>query len=137
MKRRSRADSPTPVCRSDLVRDLFANLEEARAFADVIHADFPGKLLAYNCSPSFNWKKKLDAETIARFQKELGEMGYKFQFITLAGFHSLNLGMFELAQDYSASGMTAYSHLQEREFERERDSGYRGVKHQAFVAPAT
>ncbi|HEV7798495.1 MAG TPA: isocitrate lyase [Pyrinomonadaceae bacterium] len=109
------------------------NLEEARQFAEAIHDRYPGKLLAYNCSPSFNWKKKLDQETIARFQKELAAMGYKFQFITLAGFHALNLSMFELAQDYCRTGMTAYSLLQEREFERESDSGYRAVKHQAFV----
>jgi isocitrate lyase len=108
-------------------------LDEARRFAEAIHARYPGKLLAYNCSPSFNWKKKLDDETIARFQRELGAMGYKFQFITLAGFHALNLSMFELAHDYKDRGMTAYSLLQEREFERERDSGYRAVKHQAFV----
>jgi isocitrate lyase len=109
------------------------NLSEAKGFAEAIQAEFPGKLLAYNCSPSFNWKKKLDAETIARFQTELAAMGYKFQFITLAGFHSLNLEMFELARDYKERGMTAYSRLQEREFEREKDSGYRAVKHQAFV----
>ena len=109
------------------------NLEEARAFAEAIHAEYPGKLLAYNCSPSFNWKKKLDAETIARFQTELAAMGYKFQFITLAGFHALNLSMFELALAYKQTGMTAYSRLQEREFERESTSGYRAVKHQAFV----
>ena len=109
------------------------NLEEAARFAHAIHAQYPGKLLAYNCSPSFNWKKKLDESTIAKFQKELALMGYKFQFITLAGFHVLNLGMFELAQAYRDSGMTAYSRLQEIEFEREADSGYRAVKHQAFV----
>ncbi len=109
------------------------NLEEAGRFADAIHAQFPGKLLAYNCSPSFNWKKKLDETTIAKFQKELALMGYKFQFITLAGFHALNLGMFELAQGYRENGMTAYARLQEIEFEREADSGYRGVKHQSFV----
>jgi isocitrate lyase len=109
------------------------NLEEAARFAHAIHTQYPGKLLAYNCSPSFNWKKKLDENTIAKFQKELALMGYKFQFITLAGFHALNLGMFELAQAYRETGMTAYSHLQEVEFEREADSGYRGVKHQAFV----
>jgi isocitrate lyase len=109
------------------------NLSEARRFAEAIHAEFPGKLLAYNCSPSFNWKKKLDTETIAGFQSELAAMGYKFQFITLAGFHSLNLGMFELARDYRQRGMTAYSRLQEEEFARESDSGYRAVKHQAFV----
>ncbi len=109
------------------------NLEEARKFAEAIHKKFPGKLLAYNCSPSFNWKKKLDDETIAQFQRELGAMGYKFQFITLAGFHALNLSMFELAYDYKDRGMTAYSVLQEREFKREHDSGYRAVKHQSFV----
>lgn len=109
------------------------NLEEAARFAHAIHAQYPGKLLAYNCSPSFNWKKKLDENTIAKFQKELALMGYKFQFITLAGFHVLNLGMFELAQSYREAGMTAYSRLQEVEFAREADSGYRAVKHQAFV----
>ncbi|HVQ36832.1 MAG TPA: isocitrate lyase [Pyrinomonadaceae bacterium] len=109
------------------------NLEEARRFAQAIHAEFPGKLLAYNCSPSFNWKKKLDEQTIAKFQRELAQMGYKFQFITLAGFHVLNLGMFELAQGYRDKGMTAYARLQEIEFEREADSSYRGVKHQSFV----
>jgi isocitrate lyase len=109
------------------------DLEEARRFAEAVHAKYPGKLLAYNCSPSFNWKQKLDAATIGRFQRELGAMGYKFQFVTLAGFHSLNLSMFELAQAYRESGMTAYSRLQEREFENERLAGYRAVKHQKFV----
>jgi isocitrate lyase len=109
------------------------DLAEARRFAEAIHAEFPGKLLAYNCSPSFNWKKKLDEATIARFQRELGAMGYKFQFITLAGFHALNLSMFELARDYREGGMTAYAALQEREFAREADSGYRATKHQRFV----
>ncbi len=109
------------------------NLDEARAFADAIHAEFPGKLLAYNCSPSFNWKKKLDDATIARFQDELGRMGYKFQFVTLAGFHALNLSMFELARAYRASGMSAYSALQEVEFEMEKEAGYAAVKHQRFV----
>lgn len=109
------------------------NLDEARRFAEAIHARFPGKLLAYNCSPSFNWNKKLDEETIARFQTELASFGYKFQFITLAGFHSLNLGMFELAHAYQKTGMTAYASLQEQEFRRESEDGYRAVKHQAFV----
>jgi isocitrate lyase len=109
------------------------DLEEARRFAEAIHAQYPGKLLAYNCSPSFNWKQRLDATTIARFQRELGAMGYKFQFVTLAGFHALNLSMFELAHAYKESGMTAYSRLQEREFENERLAGYRAVKHQSFV----
>jgi len=109
------------------------DVEEARQFAEAIHAEFPGKLLAYNCSPSFNWKQKLDSATIASFQRQLGAMGYKFQFVTLAGFHALNLGMFELARAYRESGMTAYSRLQEREFENERLAGYRAVKHQSFV----
>jgi isocitrate lyase len=90
-------------------------------------------MLAYNCSPSFNWKKKLDDATIARFQTELAAMGYKFQFITLAGFHALNLSMFELARGYKLSGMTAYSRLQEKEFSSELDHGYEAVKHQRFV----
>ncbi len=109
------------------------NLEEAKRFADAIHAKFPGKLLAYNCSPSFNWKKKLDDKTIARFQPALAEMGYKFQFITLAGFHVLNLSMFELARAYKDNGMTAYSRVQEKEFAREYSHGYSAVKHQRFV----
>ncbi len=109
------------------------NLEEARRFADAIHAKFPGKMLAYNCSPSFNWKKKLDDATIAKFQHELAAMGYKFQFITLAGFHALNLAMFELARGYAQSQMTAYARLQEKEFAREKQYGYAAVKHQRFV----
>jgi isocitrate lyase len=108
------------------------NLDEARHFAEAIHEKFPGKMLAYNCSPSFNWKKKLDEATIARFQKELGAMGYKFQFVTLAGFHSLNLSMFDLAQGYKETGMQAYSQLQQREFACEA-AGYEGAKHQRFV----
>jgi isocitrate lyase len=109
------------------------DVAEARQFAGAIHAEFPGKLLAYNCSPSFNWKQKLDAAAIASFQRELGAMGYKFQFVTLAGFHALNLSMFELARGYKESGMSAYSALQEREFAAEAESGYRAVKHQRFV----
>jgi isocitrate lyase len=108
------------------------NLEEARRFADAVHEKYPGKMLAYNCSPSFNWKKKLDEATIARFQKELARMGYKFQFVTLAGFHSLNLSMFDLAQGYKETGMQAYSQLQQREFSCE-PLGYEGAKHQRFV----
>lgn len=108
------------------------SLDEARRFAEAIHAKFPGKLLAYNCSPSFNWKKKLDDATIAKFQKELGALNYKYQFITLAGFHSLNTAMFELAKGYRAVGMTAYAALQEREFGLEAD-GFRATKHQTFV----
>ena len=109
------------------------NVEEARRFAQAIHAKYPGKLLAYNCSPSFNWKKKLSDETIASFQTELAKMGYMFQFVTLAGFHALNLSMFELARGYKDTGMTAYSRLQEKEFSREADYGYQAVKHQRFV----
>ena len=109
------------------------DLEEARQFADAIHAKYPEKMLAYNCSPSFNWRKKLDEQTISRFQPELARMGYKFQFVTLAGFHALNLSMFELARGYKLSGMTAYSRLQEKEFSRETEYGYAAVKHQRFV----
>jgi isocitrate lyase len=112
------------------------NLEDAASFAEAIHEQYPGKLLAYNCSPSFNWKKKLDDHTIAKFQKELARMGYKFQFITLAGFHALNLAMFELAREYRDTGMSAYAALQAVEFERAVDSDYRAVKHQAFVGTA-
>ena len=109
------------------------DLEEARQFAEAVHAAHPGKMLAYNCSPSFNWKKHLNDVTIARFQRELGAMGYKFQFITLAGFHALNLSMFELARGYKLAGMTAYARLQEKEFSREAQHGYEAVKHQRFV----
>ncbi len=108
------------------------NLEEARAFAEGIHARFPGKLLAYNCSPSFNWRAKLDEQTIANFQRELGAMGYKFQFVTLAGFHSLNHGMFELAAGYRDRGMAAYSELQQAEFASEA-KGYTATRHQREV----
>ena len=109
------------------------DLAEARRFSEGIRARFPGKRLAYNCSPSFNWSKKLDAATIARFQRELGAMGYAFQFVTLAGFHSLNLSMFELASGYREHGMAAYSKLQDREFELAASDGYAAVKHQTFV----
>jgi len=109
------------------------NLDEARQFAEAMHSVYPGKLLAYNCSPSFNWSKTLDKDTIRRFQDELGEMGYKFQFVTLAGFHALNTSMFELAHGYRDEGMLAYARLQDREFEIESSQGYRAVKHQQFV----
>jgi isocitrate lyase len=112
------------------------DLGEARAFAQGIHERFPGKMLAYNCSPSFNWRRRLDERTIATFQEELGAMGYKFQFVTLAGFHSLNAAMFELAQGYNREGMAAYSRLQQREFELEREHGYSAIKHQSFVGVA-
>ncbi|MGE7882132.1 isocitrate lyase [Bacillus sp. NPDC094077] len=108
------------------------NLEDAKRFADAIHKEHPGKLLAYNCSPSFNWKQKLDEETIASFQKEIASYGYKFQFVTLAGFHSLNYGMFELARGYKERGMAAYSELQQAEFAAEKH-GYSATRHQREV----
>lgn len=108
------------------------NIDEARRFAEAIHEKFPGKLLAYNCSPSFNWKKKLDDDTIAKFQIELGKMGYKFQFVTLAGFHALNHSMFELARGYKDRGMAAYSELQQAEFASE-ENGYTATRHQREV----
>src|SRR5262249_58371533 len=108
------------------------NLDEAREFAEAIHAEHPAKPLAYNCSPSFNWRKKLGAEAIAGFQKELAKMGYKFQFVTLAGFHALNFSMFDLALDYKEAGMAAYSRLPELEIAPERD-GHRRGKAQAFL----
>ncbi|MEN0061452.1 MAG: isocitrate lyase [Myxococcota bacterium] len=108
------------------------DLGEAKRFAEAIHAEFPGKPLAYNCSPSFNWRRHLDPTTIANFQRELGAMGYRFQFVTLAGFHALNTSMFELAKGYADEGMAAYSKLQEREFELQ-DAGFTAVKHQREV----
>lgn len=108
------------------------DIGEAREFAEAIHAKFPGKLLAYNCSPSFNWRKKLSQGECESFQRELGAMGYKFQFVTLSGFHQLNYGIFKLAQDYKQRGMGAYSDLQQLEFAAEKD-GYEAVKHQQFV----
>ncbi|USL43089.1 isocitrate lyase [Priestia megaterium] len=108
------------------------NLEQAQKFADAIHEKFPGKMLAYNCSPSFNWKKKLDKKTIEKFQREIAKMGYKFQFVTLAGFHALNHSMFELARGYKTRGMAAYSELQEREFASEIN-GYTATRHQREV----
>jgi len=109
------------------------DLAEARRFAEGIHARFPGKLLSYNCSPSFNWKGNLDESTIAKFQRELGAMGYKFQFVTLAGFHALNLGMFNLARTYREKGMAAYADFQAEEFDHEKDYGYMATTHQKFV----
>jgi isocitrate lyase len=109
------------------------DLAEAKQFAQAIRSQYPDKMLAYNCSPSFNWRKNIDEATIARFQPELAKMGYKFQFVTLAGFHALNLSMFELARGYKLSGMTAYTRLQEKEFSREAEYGYEAVKHQRFV----
>jgi isocitrate lyase len=109
------------------------NLEEARRFAEGIRAKFPNKMLAYNCSPSFHWKRKLDDATIAKFQRELGAMGYKFQFVTLAGFHALNYSMFDLSRQFMKEGMTAYSRLQEQEFDSADRFGYSAVRHQRFV----
>ena len=107
-------------------------MEQAKEFAEAIHEKFPGKLLAYNCSPSFNWKKKLSEEEIASFQEEIGAMGYRFQFVTLAGFHALNYSMFELARNYGERGMAAYSELQQAEFAAE-EHGYTATKHQREV----
>lgn len=109
------------------------NLDDARRFAAAIHASFPGKLLAYNCSPSFNWKSKLNLAEIMMFQQQLAAIGYRFQFVTLAGFHALNLSMFDLAYEYKRSGMLAYSYLQQREFDAAEEFGYEAVKHQRFV----
>jgi isocitrate lyase len=108
------------------------DLEQARTFAEAIHAEYPGKMLAYNCSPSFNWRRHLGDETIARFQRELGEMGYRFQFITLAGFHALNLSMYDLAWGYARRGMTAYVDMQQAEFDAE-PRGYTATRHQREV----
>ncbi|TLZ91054.1 MAG: isocitrate lyase [Methanobacteriota archaeon] len=111
------------------------DLDEARTFADAIHARFPEKMLAYNCSSSFNWRKKLDRETIAQFQRELADMGYRFQFVTLAGFHALNLSMFKLARGYQQQGLTAYAELQDAESDAKAE-GYRAFEHQTFVGTA-
>ena len=108
------------------------DLDEAKRFAEAVQREYTGKLMAYNCSPSFNWEAKLDAATIARFQRELGAMGYRFQFVTLAGFHSLNLGMFELASGYRMRGMAAYAELQRAEFAAEA-AGYTATRHQREV----
>jgi len=128
----ARGLSYAPYCDLIWCETSEPSLTEARRFAEEIHAHFPGKMLAYNCSPSFNWKKKLDGETIANFQQELGKMGYKFQFVTLAGFHALNASMFELALGYRDHGMAAYSKLQEAEFAME-EYGYTATKHQREV----
>ena len=121
-----------PYCDMIWCETATPDLDEARAFAEAIHAEHPGKLLAYNCSPSFNWSKHLDEDTIARFQKELGAMGYRYQFITLAGFHALNASMFDLAVGYAQSGMAAYVELQNHEFSIEA-MGYTATKHQREV----
>jgi isocitrate lyase len=128
----SRSLSYAPFCDVLWFETSTPDLGEARGFAQAIHERFPGKMLAYNCSPSFNWKENLDDATIARFQDELGEMGYRFQFITLAGFHALNASMFELAHGYAREGMTAYVRVQQHEFAMQ-DDGYTAARHQAEV----
>jgi len=128
----ARGLSYAPYCDLIWCETATPDLDEARRFAEGIHAEHPDKMLAYNCSPSFNWSKHLDADTIARFQKELGVMGYRYQFITLAGFHALNASMFGLAKGYAATGMSAYVELQDREFAMEAD-GYTATKHQREV----
>ena len=128
----ARAKVYAPYCDLLWCETSKPDLAEAREFAEAVHADHPNKMLAYNCSPSFNWKKNLDATTIAKFQRELGAMGYKFQFVTLAGFHALNYSMFELAQAYNERDMAAYSELQEREFAAEA-RGYTATRHQREV----
>jgi isocitrate lyase len=128
----SRAQSYAPFTDMIWCETSEPSLAEAKRFAETVHAKFPDKLLAYNCSPSFNWKKKLDGASITKFQRELGAMGYKFQFVTLAGFHALNASMFNLARDYRDHGMAAYAALQEAEFAAERD-GYSATRHQREV----
>jgi isocitrate lyase len=129
----ARGQAYAPFCDMIWCETSHPDLDEAKKFAEGIHEKYPGKLLAYNCSPSFNWKLHLDTRTIAKFQRELGAMGYKYQFVTLAGFHALNLSMFTLASAYRHDGMAAYARLQEEEFAEERNRGYRAVKHQKFV----
>src|SRR5205814_3302670 len=128
----ARAQSYAPFADMIWCETSEPNLAEAKRFAENVHAKFPDKLLAYNCSPSFNWRKQLDGASIAKFQRELGAMGYKFQFVTLAGFHALSASMFNLARDYRDHGMAAYAVLQEAEFAAERD-GYSATKHQREV----
>jgi isocitrate lyase len=129
----NRALSYAPYADVVWCETAYPDLEEAKLFAESVHEIFPGKLLAYNCSPSFNWGANLSEKEIASFQQELGKLGYKFQFVTLAGFHSLNAGMFELAKGYKEEGMAAYSRFQEHEFDMQRESGFRAIKHQSFV----
>ena len=128
----SRAQSYAPYADLLWCETSHPSIEEAKKFAEGVRSKYPNKKLAYNCSPSFNWKKNLDATTIAKFQRELGAMGYAFQFVTLAGFHALNYSMFDLALQYKDRGMAAYSELQEKEFAKETD-GYSATKHQREV----
>ena len=125
---------PTPICCGARRRSPILN--EARKFSNAIHAQYPGKLLAYNCSPSFHWRAKLNEWEISQFQQELRRMGYRFQFVTLAGFHALNLSAFELAHEYACLGMPAYSQLQQREFELAEKFGYGAVNTRSSSAPA-
>lgn len=122
-----------PYCDLIWCETAHPDLDEAKKFAEAVRAEYPDKLLAYNCSPSFHWRLNLNDHTIAKFQRELGAMGYKYQFVTLAGFHALNLSMFNLALGYRDEGMTAYARLQDEEFAQEHEHGYRAVKHQKFV----
>jgi isocitrate/methylisocitrate lyase len=128
----SRSLSYAPYCDMIWCETAHPDLDEARSFAEAIHAEYPGKLLAYNCSPSFNWSKHLDEGTISRFQKELAALGYRYQFITLAGFHALNVSMFDLAAGYAKEGMPAYVRLQDHEFALE-NQGYTATRHQREV----
>ncbi len=128
-----RAKAIAPYCELVWIETSTPDIGEAREMAQGIHAQFPGKWLAYNCSPSFNWKNNLDDRSIRNFQEQLAELGYKYQFVTLAGFHSLNAGMFELAVNYNQEGMAAYSKFQEREFMLEKEHGFSAIKHQQFV----
>jgi len=129
----ARACAFAPYCDMLWCETSKPDLDEAKAFAEGVLKKFPGKWLAYNCSPSFNWKKHMDEKSMRDFQKKIAKMGYKFQFITLAGFHTMNASMFNLAKDYLKEGMAAYSRLQEEEFEMEEKFGYKAIKHQSFV----
>jgi isocitrate lyase len=129
----ARAKSYAPYADMIWCETSVPDLEQARQFAEEVKKDFPDKLLSYNCSPSFNWKRHLDDATIKKFQRELAAMGYKFQFVTLAGFHALNLGMFNLARQYRDHGMAAYANFQEEEFKYEKEAGYMATSHQSFV----
>lgn len=129
----ARARAFAPYCDMLWCETSKPDLKEARDFAQGVHEQFPGKWLAYNCSPSFNWKRNLNGSSLLKFQEELGDLGYKFQFITLAGFHTLNASMFKLAHGYAKDGMAAYADFQEHEFELEKQAGYKAIKHQRFV----
>lgn len=129
----ARARAFAPFCDMLWCETSKPDLGEAREFAQGVHEKFPGKWLAYNCSPSFNWKRHLDDNALKTFQEKLAELGYKFQFITLAGFHTLNASTFELAHEYSLEGMAAYANFQQREFDLENHYGYKAIKHQSFV----